>query len=263
MNVLGPPAGKDRRQAGTGVTGARVDPANTAGPQIHRLLRERIIRAELAPDETLSETTIATNYGVSRQPVREAFMKLADEGLLVIRPQRVTRVRRISRAEVLDARFVREAIEADIARAVARSTDPRVLDSLDVSLHHQRAVPRSRPARFMALDEAFHRTLAEASGHVHAWQVIEGIKAQMDRVRFLSLHHFPIATLVEQHEAIVDALRAKRPGEAERAMRAHLREILSDLPGIVEAHPSMFELEGMPEAPDIAATPTPRRRTTR
>lgn len=233
-----------------------IDPVSPAGPQIHRLLRARIIRAELAPGDALSETTIAARCGVSRQPVREAFMRLADEGLIVVRPQRATRVRRISRAEVLDARFVREAIEADIVRAVARSPDAGLLSALETNLRRQKAVPRSRPERFMALDETFHRTLAEASGHAHAWHVLEGVKAQMDRVRFLALRRFPVPVLIEQHEHIAEAVRSASPDAAERAVRTHLREILSDLPDIVAAHPAMFDA-----GPD-ASTSTDRTRTT-
>ena len=179
----------------------------------------------------------------------------------MIRPQRATRVRRISCAEVLDARFVREAIEADIARAVARDAPEKLVATLEASLRRQKAVPKRRPERFMPLDEDFHRTLARASGHAHAWRVVEGVKAQMDRVRFLALRRFPVPTLIAQHEAIVSAIGAARPGEAEHAMRAHLREILADLPDIVAAEPSMFD----DDAPGAAqhAAPFPLRRRSR
>lgn len=237
----------------------RIDSAMPAGPQIERLLRGRIIRAELRPGEPLSEAAIAAECGVSRQPVRESFRRLADEGLLKIRPQRATRVRRISCAEVLDARFVREAIEADVARAVAKEPSARLLTTLETCLRRQKAVPKRRPERFMSLDEEFHRTLALASGHGHAWRVVEGVKAQMDRVRFLALRRFPVPTLIAQHEAIVAAVRAGRPGDAERAMRTHLREILADLPDIVAAEPAMFDDDAPAAAQHAAALPLRRR----
>ena len=249
------PADGAARSAPTATGRADIDPLRPAGLQIHRLLRARIIRTELAPGEALSEASIAASCGVSRQPVREAFMRLADEGLIVVRPQRVTRVGRISRAGVLDARFVREAIEADVARAVARSPDPTpLLARLEACLDRQKAVSKRRPERFMALDEEFHRTLAEGAGHAHAWDVLEGVKAQMDRVRFLALRRFPVAALVAQHEAILEALATRRPAAAERAMRAHLRTILDDLPDIVAANPAMFD-----DDPVVAHTDRRRR----
>src|SRR5690554_5571253 len=70
------------------------------------------------PGTRISETELAAAYEVSRQPVREAFIKLAEEGLLAVRPQRGTFILRISIPAVLTARFIREAVEADIVRHV-------------------------------------------------------------------------------------------------------------------------------------------------
>ena len=86
------------------------------GPQIHRIIRERIVCTDLLPGVRLSEAELAKHFNVSRQPVREAFIKLADEGLLEVRPQRGTYVRKISVAAVLDARFVREAVVRTLLR---------------------------------------------------------------------------------------------------------------------------------------------------
>ncbi len=100
------------------------------GPQLHRLLRERIVRNDIEPGARLSEAEIAAAYAVSRQPVREAFIKLAEEGLVEVRPQRGTFVRKIGIASVMDARFVREAVEADIVRMLAKSATDGVVEAL-------------------------------------------------------------------------------------------------------------------------------------
>ena len=110
----------------TGIIWA-VDHGEQVGPQVYRSLRERIIRGELEPGGLISEAEIARAFSISRQPVREAFIKLAEEGLVEIRPQRGTLVRRINIASVMDARFVREAVEADIVKIVAEKRDPRVI----------------------------------------------------------------------------------------------------------------------------------------
>ncbi|MCF3640265.1 GntR family transcriptional regulator [Rhizobium sp. TRM95111] len=214
------------------------------GPQVYRILRERIIRAELTPGMLISESEIARMFSLSRQPVREAFIKLAEEGLLEVRPQRGTLVRKITKAAVMDARFVREAIEADIVKLVASEHDGALVRELREQVKRQRAVPEDDPATFMKLDEFFHRTLAEAADKSYAWKVLEDVKAQMDRVRYLSFIHFPIPKIVNQHAAIVDAIERGEPEEADRAMRLHLREILSDLPGIAGVRPEFFEEPG-------------------
>jgi len=92
----------------------------------------------------------------------------------------------------------------------------------------------------MRLDEEFHWTLADAAGRLYGWKVIEDVKLQMDRVRYLSLRSFPQAKLVRQHTSIVDAIEKASPDAAERAMRDHLRLIMDDLPSIEAQHPDFF-----------------------
>jgi len=218
-----------------------VDVTTAVGPQLMRALRERIINNELAPGMRLSEADVAASFGVSRQPVRETFIKLAEEGLVEVRPQRGTFVRKISTGAVMDARFVREAIEADIGKLVAQDSDAALVVALTQILDAQRNVALNDPRSFIPLDDAFHRTLAEAAGKANAWRVIEDTKSQMDRVRQLSTVQFPTARLIDQHAAIVKAIAAHDPSAAETAMREHLRAILLDLPLIRQSLPEYFD----------------------
>ncbi len=219
-----------------------LDPVTPITPQIARSLRERIIRNDLKPGDRLSESEVARGYDVSRQPVREAFIRLADQGLLAVLPQRGTIVSRISYSDVLDARFLREAIEADIAKILAQSPDPALVTELRAQLAKQEDATCGPPEAFIELDDLFHRTLADAAGKAGAWKQIEGLKSQMDRVRFLSLGHFPLRKLIAQHSNIVDQIGRGAIAGANEAVRLHLREVLSDLPQIVAANAAYFEL---------------------
>jgi DNA-binding GntR family transcriptional regulator len=219
----------------------RLDQEEAIAPQVMRALREAIVRIELPPGAVISEADIARRFGVSRQPVREAFIKLQEAGLLAIRPQRGTLVQRISVAEVMNARFVREAVEAAVAREAAEICPAGLPERLRALVAEQAGAAADRVA-FLRLDEAFHRALAEGIGRSFAWTVLEGIKAQMDRVRFLSFEGAtPLEEIIRQHQDILEAVSAGNPGEAEAAMRRHLREILASLPKIADAHPDYFE----------------------
>ena len=218
------------------------DKAAPVAPQIYRVLREHVVFAKYAPGTRLTESTIAQSFGVSRQPVREAFIKLADEGLLEVLPQRGTYVRKISLDAVLDARFLREAIEADIVKLVAENADTAVITELRALLKAQQALADKGPHDFVHLDDQFHRTLADAASKRSAWAVIEGLKSQMDRVRHLRSTRFPADRLIQQHTAVVDAIAKADPAAAEVAMRHHLREIFDYIPAIREALPDYFEL---------------------
>ena len=212
------------------------------GPQVYRILREQIIQAELLPGERLSESDVAKVLSVSRQPVREAFIKLSEEGLVQVLPQRGTYVTKISTAAVMDVRFVREAIEADIVRQVAAEHTAATVAELRAQINRQKQVPHNDRATFLRLDELFHRTLAGAAGNAYAWSVIESVKAQMDRVRFLSVDDMQVGRLIDQHERIVDTIAAGDVAQAEDAVRTHLREILNSLPEIARSRAEFFDV---------------------
>lgn len=217
------------------------EPLST-GARLYRHLRNAVIRGELLPGQALSEAEIAKRFSISRQPVREAFIKLAEERLVIILPQRGTFIVKISIEDVLDARFVREAIEVAIAADLACSASAEIIGELRHILERQRAVPQGHNAEFLVLDEEFHRTLALSAGRAHAWRVIESIKAQMDRIRYLSLDDAtPIPLLIKQHARIVDAIESGDPTAAATAVRTHMQQIVQSLPDIAEKFPDMFE----------------------
>jgi len=224
----------------------QFDPAHRAGSiaeGVYRTLRSSIVTLKLLPGQALSEQDIANRLNVSRQPVREAFIKLSEIGLVRVLPQRGTFVAKISAQGVLDARFVREAVECAIARRAAGGIERSAIARLQDIIDRQRAVVKTGGAEeFFLLDEAFHRDLAHAGGCINAWKVIEDAKAQMDRVRFLRVSQAtPLNYLIVQHQAILDAVAARRGEQAERAMKTHLRAVLQTLPKLTRQLPDMFE----------------------
>jgi DNA-binding GntR family transcriptional regulator len=214
----------------------------TMGTRVFEALRQAIVQLQLRPGNPLSEADIGRQLGVSRQPVREAFIKLAEAGLVEIRPQRGTFVRLISVREVRNARFLREAIEIAVTRKAAQEATSRQIQSLRRIVEDQKAVARDGTNRdFLRLDEIFHQEIAAAANCEEAWRVIEGLKAQMDRVRYLSLPDAtPLSTIIAQHEKVVEAIGSGKPDNAESAMREHLSEILISLPRLAVEKADFF-----------------------
>ncbi len=224
---------------------ARLNQRDAVVPQIYNLLRHAIVTAKLVPGQSLSEKDMAERLGVSRQPVREAFIKLAEAGLVEIRPQRGTFVMKISVRAVENSRFVREAIEVAILEEAVGRLSPNFLALQRDNIDRQREAARTNDFEaFFSLDEAFHRAFTQAVGREHVWKVIENDKAQWDRVRFLTLPKAsPILHLANQHETILDAVERERPDDAKAALRVHLREALKTLVIVVAEHPELFEDE--------------------
>ena len=214
------------------------------GKRVYQILRQAIVSLRLRPGAALSEQDIAKQLSVSRQPVREAFIKLAETGLVQVRPQRGTYVVKISTQAVLEARFVREAVEVAVVRRAAASTNRAAgLRRLELNLQaQQEAASKAEHERFLMLDEAFHLSFAQMIGCHQAWRVIEDVKAQMDRVRFLSLSEAtPMSRLIEQHAMVLEAVRRGDADAAAAALRDHLNEILTSLPTLAQRHADLFE----------------------
>jgi DNA-binding GntR family transcriptional regulator len=216
--------------------------AGRMGSRVFDAIRQAIVQLRLRPGNLLSEADVARQLGVSRQPVREAFIKLAEVGLVEVKPQRGTFVMLISIRQVQNVRFIREAIEVAVVRKAALEASPKRLDEFRRLIDAQREAERKGDhIEFLRLDEAFHQALAHAVDTDYAWRVLENLKAQMDRVRHLSMPDAtPIDVLVGQHGAIIDAIARHAPDEAEAAMRTHLSEILLSLPRLAQAHPELF-----------------------
>ena len=222
-----------------------VESGEPIARRVYRVLRQAIVTMQFRPGQALSEQEIADQLGVSRQPVREAFIKLSEAGLLTIRPQRGSFVVKISVKQVLDARFVREAVETAVVRKACETITPAGIAELRDLLKAQWDIADEPvPVRFLELDEAFHRAIAIGAECDYAWRIVEETKAQMDRVRYLSVPYAtPIRRLISQHQAVLEAIVARDPVKAEAAMGLHLREILTSLPELEGKFPDLFTLE--------------------
>lgn len=219
-----------------------IDPRQPIGSQVHALLKRMILSLALKPNEALSEKDLATRLGVSRTPVREALIRLADEELVEVLPQRGTFVSAIQTADVLEAQFLRESLEAAVVRRAAESPSARLLSEMAELLERQHeAATAGRSVEYLQFDEAFHRAISDGTAMPRAWRLIQSVKGQMDRVRFLSLpNQAHMLLLTTQHSTIFDAIEARDPDRAEASMRHHLREVLKSIRRLTDEMPSIF-----------------------
>lgn len=215
--------------------------------QIYRYLRKDIVECTIPPGTLLSEKEISTRFNVSRQPVREAFIKLAENGLVQILPQRGTFVQKISVKRVADGRFIRSAIECSIARRAAELATAEQLLMLEHNISRQKlAAQHNQTSEFLALDDQFHQLLTEIADCPLAWETIENIKATMDRVRFLTLSKVsPPESLITQHEKIYQAIADHNPESAEKAVLVHLQEMIHNITPIEQQNQDWFAQENL------------------
>ena len=233
--------------------------ARATGQQVYEDMHGQIVRGELRPGEALSETRIGDRYALSRTPVREVFWRLNEDGFLRVVPQVGTFVAPINIAAVYDSQFIRETLECRTVADAARRRTPAAVAGLGELLDRQDgAMARRDFASFFALDEAMHRTMVEMAGRPFVWHVITTAKAQLDRVRFLSLEDadWP-GMIMGQHRSLVECVAAGDSAGSVRIMTAHLRTAFAAIGRIAAVHPGFFEgrddLHGGDALPDQPA----------
>nr|ACL11813.1 putative transcriptional regulator [Mycolicibacterium brisbanense] len=204
-------------------------------------LQDAIRDLRLAPGTELSESALSQRFGVSRTPVREALAKLVDAGLVHVTPQVGTRVARIRPDDVRQAQFVREHLELGAFEAACARTDLST-ERLHHLLDEQReAYDDGNDELFFASDEALHRTIFELARYPGVWDVVQGHKLQLDRLRRLALpDRSTTRELIAEHAQIVEALdNSDVPGGRDITCK-HLRRALTYLPRLRDTHPTFF-----------------------
>jgi DNA-binding GntR family transcriptional regulator len=226
------------------VVGATLDEtARAAGARLYADLHAGIITGRLRPGDNLSEARVAEQYGISRTPVREAFRRLTEEGFLSVVPQVGTYVAPINLAAVTDSQFIRETLERRaVCLTAERATAPEIHALRQELLTQEQAIAAGDRARFFASDEAMHRIVMTIAGHPAVWDLIGSAKAQLDRVRHLSLEQDDwLEMIFYQHRIIVDRAAAHDVVGADAAMTQHLRTVFDAINRIAAEHPDFFD----------------------
>jgi DNA-binding GntR family transcriptional regulator len=220
--------------------------ARQSTDQIYRALRGDILNALLRPGESISEARMALQFGVSRTPVRESFKRLVEDGFLVVVPQVGTFVAPIDLAAVYDSQFVRETLECRTVALAAKNIDAEGKAHLEELIRQQeQLLTAGDRAGFFRSDEAFHAELSRLSGHPSVWSLIESVKAQLDRVRCLSLETSGWSDMIlREHREIAAAVASGDEAKAERTMRAHLRTVFDAIEAIARDHVEAFAANG-------------------
>jgi GntR family transcriptional regulator, rspAB operon transcriptional repressor len=216
--------------------------AGNAAHLIYREVRDDIVSMRRKPGEPIVEREIALARGVSRTPVREALLRLADEDLIEIFPQSGTFVSRIPVSALPEAILMRTALEQTTARLAAERSDSAYIARLrDLLATQRRVVARGDRNRFHEADEAFHAAIAEAAGHPGIWRFIEQVKIQVDRYRRLTL---PVPgrmrRVLDEHAAIVAAIETHDGTAAAAAMAAHLENLRASIGDVRDLNPEYF-----------------------
>jgi DNA-binding GntR family transcriptional regulator len=216
-----------------------LDRSRQVAPQIFETLRSRILSLELKPNTLLSRAALQAEFGVSQTPVRDALMRLEQEGLVEIYPQHATLVARIDVRAARQAHFLRLAIELETVRRVAAEREDAFIPTLDSAIADLRRFAGGDYEAFAAADRAFHQLFYEAAGVPDLFHLVRRHSGHIDRLRRLNLP-LPgkVEAVIRDHEALAAAVARRDTEEAAATLRRHLSGTLSIVEQIRERHPN-------------------------
>ena len=219
-----------------------LDRSRHAAIQVYEFLREDIVTMVLKPGTTLPRNELSAHFDLSLTPIRDALMRLEEEGLVDIFPQHATRVRAINIDSARQSHFLRLALELEIVRTLAASRDMQLVAALEQLVSQQRvALEHSDLDGFSRADHAFHQRLYTAANAGELWRLIRGRSGNMDRLRRL---HLPLNgkadAILLDHAEIASAIRAGDAARAEACLRRHLSGTLSELMVLRDQYPDYW-----------------------
>lgn len=201
----------------------------TFAAQVFDMAVDAIVRGEFPPGSSISEAEIATRFGVSRAPAREALLRLSEKGLVSRTPHVGARVIEFSRDDLVELYEMREALEGMACRLAAERITDGELEHLEAALKSHSAAPdlASGKSYFQSGgDQDFHFGIARASGNIRLERHLCDELYHLLRIyRFRSSTRSGRAKqALEEHRAILGALKERNPARAEEAMRHHIQQ---------------------------------------
>ena len=227
----------------TALAGFVLDPGRSYTAQVHEVLQRAIVRGTLPPRTALSEAAISSLIDVSRTPVREALAQLADEQMVLIYRQVGTLVAPVRLSLLEEGRFVRSTLECANHVQLVQNITPAQLAEFGSIVELQRsAVASGQTDRFSELDELMHRRLFEFAGREHVWTMLEPIKRQFDRVRWLLLGRVAehASRTLQEHELILSQMAARDVAGLGATVASHINHITEHVAALRSQAPESY-----------------------
>ncbi|GAA4356227.1 GntR family transcriptional regulator [Variovorax defluvii] len=195
--------------------------------EVAELLRQRIFNRDLEPGAWIDELKLAEEYGISRTPLREALKVLAAEGLVTMKVRRGAYVTEVSEKDLADVYHLLSLLESDAVGVVAERATPAQLAELE-SLHAELEAA-AQPgqvdrAQFFAINERFHMQVMAIADNRWRDQMVADLRKVMKLNRHNSLFKAGrITESLQEHRAVMAAIKARDPAAAMARMREHFR----------------------------------------
>ena len=195
---------------------------NTLAYRVYEIIKDRILSAELPPGTRLKDNELARTFGVSNTPVREALRELEKDGLIETIPYRGRFVKRMSVEETREVYDVRMSLEALAARLAVRRITQSQLEEMEKAVENYAiAFERDDTSAGLQADLAFHDLIVQASGNNTLVQIVSDLANRIQVLRQLDTGKMRRKESLQDHRAILEALKERDAGRAETEVCRH------------------------------------------
>ncbi len=190
------------------------------------MVKDQIINEELAPGERLLDDKLASSFGVSRTPVREALTMLTSEGLVEITPRSGMYVKRLNKKDVEEIYEIRELLEGLAAREATPIIDDKKLEELNLLLKKAKRSLNSNDCQpHIDFDVALHSSVLKNCQNSRLCSIITNLNTLIHVFRVRVARNKETAKqALNEHETILNAIKARDPEKAEKAMMEHIEK---------------------------------------
>lgn len=203
----------------------QLDELKPLRDRIASLIRDSILKGQLKPGERLMEVDVASSLGISRTPLREAFLQLESEGFVKVIPRKGAIVSETSPNDAEETYEIKGALEALAAKLATNKITKEKIEELTQLNEKMRKISQSKQkdySEFLKLNSAFHRIINESSGNQKLIKMIENLRYQTFRYNFIFLSLIShLKESVNEHEKIINALKKKNSELVEKLVQKH------------------------------------------
>ncbi|TLQ50309.1 GntR family transcriptional regulator [Lacticaseibacillus casei] len=217
--------------------------------EAYNAIKQMILSMQLTPGEKVDKNDLSAQLKIGATPIREAIIRLRREGLFNVIPQSGTYVSKINLEEMYQGRFARVNLERTIVADAVNIMTPEQVAKLEQQVALQGVYENSRDyEHFFDLDHDFHEIFYMADHKQYVWTWVQQMNLQFNRYRYLRLEASGLQwhNIVTEHQAIVDAVKAKDAELASNLVADHLLAIDDDVKTVLNAYPDYFEGQATP-----------------
>ncbi|HWR42957.1 GntR family transcriptional regulator [Sporomusa sp.] len=221
--------------------------------EVYPVLRRAIVGLYLQPGAVLSIKDICEHFEMGRSPVRDALMRLDQEGLVTLLPQRGTMISRIDYSRVEQERFLRLAVEEEVMKLFMACHTPSDITLLHEALRQQQELCDQKELdtrRFLWLDDEFHQVFYTVADKLFCLQAIQNVGGHYRRMRLLTCgDRTSMQEILRQHSALLTALQARDTELMCNIFHYHLRRLDREERLVVKKYPYLFNSGTNHESP--------------